>query len=50
MEVGDDLCECKAEDLCEVWSGERGSQASVNRIQWYAYNQYCVVLSNNVRE
>ncbi|KAB5594153.1 hypothetical protein CTheo_2369 [Ceratobasidium theobromae] len=35
MEAGDDLCECRAEDLCEIWSGERGSQMLVNRIQCF---------------
>ncbi|KAG8690775.1 hypothetical protein FRC11_009208 [Ceratobasidium sp. 423] len=33
MEVGDDLGECSARDLREFWSGERGSQMLVNRIQ-----------------
>lgn len=35
MEVEDDLCECRAEDLCEIWSGERGAQMLVNRIQCF---------------
>ncbi|CAE6434446.1 unnamed protein product [Rhizoctonia solani] len=33
MEIGDDLGECSVEDLREIWSGERGSQLLVNRIQ-----------------
>ncbi|KAF8602646.1 hypothetical protein BDV93DRAFT_557411 [Ceratobasidium sp. AG-I] len=32
--VGDDICECPTEDLCEIWSGDRGSQLHVNRVQW----------------
>ncbi|CAE6533784.1 unnamed protein product [Rhizoctonia solani] len=33
MEVSDDLGECTLRDLREFWSGERGSQMLVNRIQ-----------------
>lgn len=35
MEASDDLCECRTEDLCEIWSGERGSQMLVNRVQYF---------------
>ncbi|KAG8736213.1 hypothetical protein FRC10_009562 [Ceratobasidium sp. 414] len=34
-EVGDDFFECPTEDLCEIWSGERGAQLFVNRVQWF---------------
>ncbi|KAG8702098.1 hypothetical protein FRC08_003694 [Ceratobasidium sp. 394] len=34
-EVGDDFFECPTEDLGEIWSGERGAQLFVNRIQWF---------------
>ncbi|KAG9091037.1 hypothetical protein FRC06_000739 [Ceratobasidium sp. 370] len=34
-EVGDDFFECPTEDLCEIWSGERGARLFVNRIQWF---------------
>ncbi|KAG8724065.1 hypothetical protein FRC09_000540 [Ceratobasidium sp. 395] len=34
-EVGDDQFECPTEDLAEIWSGERGAQLFVNRIQWF---------------
>ncbi|KAG8713813.1 hypothetical protein FRC09_018300 [Ceratobasidium sp. 395] len=38
-EVGDDQFECPTEDLAEIWSGERGAQLFVNRIQWFQDGQ-----------
>jgi hypothetical protein len=39
MEVGEDVAECSIRDLMECWSGERGSQMLVNRVQSMLDNQ-----------
>ncbi|QRV73258.1 hypothetical protein RhiJN_01272 [Ceratobasidium sp. AG-Ba] len=35
MEVHDDFFECPTEDLFEIWSGVRGAQSTINRVQLY---------------
>ncbi|KAF8602645.1 hypothetical protein BDV93DRAFT_192827 [Ceratobasidium sp. AG-I] len=52
--VGDDVCRCPTEDLCEIWSGERGSQLYVNRVQWLEEDggdriQYMVINVSNTK-